>query len=124
MQVVDFIVNYWQYLSIALVVLIEIVILIIKRHPKKYDDFVQVVEQAFVHVPSIISAAEEVYTASGEGVQKMEFVLFEILNFIEGRLHRDVNEKECDYIYKTFSQFIEAILDAPTKKGGCGREED
>lgn len=71
--ILDFIVNNWQYLSFALVVLLEFVLLIIKR--KKT---VSIPEGIITDLINLINEAE-VKLGAGNGKDKLEYVINTIL---------------------------------------------
>lgn len=121
-NLVNFFREYWQYISIGIVVAIDIVIIFIKKRPKKYDEFVECIGHLFALVPSYIYSAEEQYP-SGQGDIKKLYVLEELCHILEGRLGRDLNDTELSYFYNTFTRYIESVLETPVKKGGPGREE-
>lgn len=122
MQVLDFIVNNWQYISIALVVLLDIIILIVKNRPKRFDEINDIISQCIAKIPAFIQDAESL--GDYDGADKKSLVVGWLFQFIENTLKRAPSASEEQYIYKALSYYIEAILDCPTKKGGFGREQD
>lgn len=109
-KVVNFIVENWQFISIAIVVLLEITLFIIKKRPKTVlqDDGV------YQDLVSLIEEAEKIVWASGE--QKKNYVLDKFAD-----AHSYASDPA---VRKTLGFFIEDILSTPTKKGGPGREKD
>lgn len=122
MLIVDFLVKYWQYISIAVLVVLDIVTMIIKKRPKKFDEINQLITEAIAKIPGFVIQAEET-GKDIDGADKKQLVLGWCFTFIENVLKRDLTGSEELYCYKALSYFIESVLTAPTKKGGLGREE-
>lgn len=119
----QFLLDNWQFISAALVILFTIIGYFIKRKPKKYDQFVDAVQAIMIKIPGFIYDVEQ-ENPDVAGSQKKEYVLNIALKCIEDyMLKRELTEKEFDYFYKTISWFVEKVMLAPTKKGGLGREE-
>lgn len=119
----EFLVNNWQYISIGILCLLDVLIIILKRRPKKWDELNNIISQAIAKLPGFIQSAETMgsdYT----GMDKKNFVVSWIFEFIQNALKRDLSLSEEQYCYKAISWAIENILDCPTKKGGCGREQE
>ena len=122
MEIVKFLEDYWQYISVALVFIFEIIIMIVKRRPMSLDAFQSAWDSALKKIPSFIVLAESLsdeYTGSG----KKEIVLNRTLKYIQDELGRELTDKEEARVEGSISAFIEAILYCPTKKGGQGREQ-
>lgn len=117
----NFLVNYWQYISVGLVFIFEIILLIVKKRPMSLDAFQSAWNEAMKKIPSYIYAIEHHDELSGEG--KKEAVVQRTLSYISGELDRELTEKEVSRVEGSISAFIEAILYCPTKKGGLGREQ-
>lgn len=111
-MIVDFLRDNWQYISAGLVVLLDILILIFKRRLKVnytlpsswYPDLID-----------IVSEAEDVFGA-GHGSEKLHYVK----QRMKARIGLKYNDGVLDFM---IGEFVERILNTPTKKGGCGREE-
>lgn len=120
-EVITFIVDYWQYISIGLLFIFELILLIVKKRPMSLDAFQNAWNEAIKKIPSYIYGAEKSDELSGEG--KKECVVQRTLQYISGELGRELTDKEISRVEGSISAFIEAILYCPTKKGGLGREQ-
>lgn len=120
-DVVSFLRDNWSFISTGILTVLSIVILIVKKRPKKWDELNQIITQCIAKVPGFVCEAEEMngYT----GLDKKNFVVSWCFQFIENTLKRDLTLSEEQYAYKAISYFIEAVLTAPTKEGGFGREQ-
>ena len=121
-EVIQFIQDYWQYISVAIIFVFEIILMFIKKKPMSLDAFQEAWNEALKKIPSFIYSAEclsDEYT--GEG--KKEIVITRTLSYIQERLGRQLTEKEVSRVEGSISSFIEAVLYCPTKKGGKGREQ-
>jgi len=99
----EFIINYWQLLLVGLLAIVEILLLILKKPIK-----VETIKEEILRIlPFYIALAEKVYSQSGSGNEKIEFVLSSIKELLklDGSLDSFIREA------------IEAILCTPTKKG-------
>lgn len=102
---IEFLETYWKYIAIVVVVLFDIVLLIVKGKTKTVA-----VSNLDNLVPLIIEAENMELT----GKQKLVYVLNAYLEkFPESQVPTHYLVQE-----------IEMILKTPTKKGGCGREQD
>lgn len=99
MQIVDFIRDNWQFISSAILALLTIIAMIIKKKPvnKYVDDF-------YGELVSLIQAAESTY-GNGFGADKKKFVLSTFM------------ARHPDYDVYCVSDAIEDILKSPQKKG-------
>lgn len=122
MEIVNFLREYWSFIATAILLLLQVVLIIIKRRPKRFDEFVQVIQEAIAKLPMFICEAEE--TGDYSGIEKKELVLAWCLQYCEKRLGHDLNDFQFDYFYKSIATYIEKILACPTKKGGLGRDEE
>lgn len=121
MQIVEFLRDYWSYISSGILVLLSVILAIIKNRPSAKDVLLTAVRNVLTYIPTLVCMAEE----RGEsGNAKKEYVLCTALDLVEEKIGRDLTEVECKRFYKCLSGYIETILDCPTKKGGFGREED
>jgi len=112
MDFVKFLVDYWEYISIALLVILDVVILIVKRikfnvelPSNSYEQLVQLVNEA------------EVQFGSGHGSEKLQYVVKKY--FQQNNISCLMNVPLLKYV----RNIVEIILSTPTKKGGFGREE-
>lgn len=126
-EIKQFIVQNWQFISFALVVFFEFVLMFIKRRSK----FVVQDTSIYQFLIDIINEAEGLF-ASGNGIAKKEFVIARFKERYQKTVEdwisyykkthpfdRGNDEKILD---DTLSYFIEKILSTPQKKGGFGRE--
>lgn len=121
MRLVDFLRDYWQYISAALLVLIDIIIILVKKRPTSKDELNDVIKNCIGKLPYLIRLAEE---QNLNGTNKKEYVFENLLTYSETVLGRDFNKVEFKYWFDTLSYFLESMLDLPTKKGGYGREDE
>lgn len=121
MEIVNFLRDYWQYISVAILALIDFVVILVKRRPSSKDELINASKSVLTYLPRIINIFEE---KDLSGAAKKEGVLQNCLTLIEARLGRELYASEVKKFYDVFSNEIETILSTPTKKGGYGREED
>ena len=108
MEIVDFLSKYWQYISIAIVVFIDILILVIKK------DKTTVIDNGVYHkLVGWIKQAEEYYGPEC-GFKKLQYVIAMYMTE-----HPDATRTEVKFV----ESFVDDLLTLPTKKGGPGREE-
>lgn len=106
-EVITFIVNYWQYISIGLVAVLEIILLILKgRKPAVLSD------GQYQHLIDWIIAAEKTF-GNGEGDKKLQYVI----KMFRATYPTSSMEDWC------IKATVNEILKCPTKKGGLGREQ-
>lgn len=99
----EFILDYWQLLLVGLLAIVEICLLIFKKPIK-----IETIKEEILRVlPFYIAIAEKVFTQSGSGNLKIEFVLSSIKELLklDGSLDSFIRES------------AEAILSTPAKKG-------
>ena len=101
--VVDFLSNNWQFISAALVVILNTILLLFRRN-KTYDNGI-----LSDIIPLILQSEFTLET----GKDRLKYVL----THFPYDSHPSVDEAKV----KTY---VEYILSLPTKKGGIGREED
>lgn len=101
----NFLVNYWQYISIGLVVLLELILMIIKR--KK----VSVLPEGLLNFILTSICEAEVKFGSGRGSDKFTYVLTQV-----SQTYPTVSSDAVKAI-------VDFVLTSPTKKGGLGREQ-
>lgn len=104
MNLVDFLVAYWRYISIAIVVILDVLILLLKRN-KVIDP------SLFAKVVTAVMDAEEIF-GSGEGQEKLNYVIEKVNQ-----------ESVVKYSSGVIKHITELVLSTPTKKGGFGREK-
>lgn len=112
---------YWPYISTGVSTILLIIAMVIKKRPKKWDELNQIITQCIAKIPNFICEAEDMKGYSGD--DKKSFVVSWCFQFLENALKRDLTLSEEQYAYKAISYFIEAVLTAPTKEGGYGREQ-
>ena len=105
-QFSQFIVNNWQYISIGLICVLEIILFILKKNSK----YIIQDDSFYSELSELIFTAERLYS---HGPDKLNYVLEK---FFERHPYM-----------KDFSEpvvaAIEYLLCLPTKKGGFGREQ-
>ena len=121
MKIVDILVEYWQYISIGILVIFDVIYIIIKKRPKHYDEFVDAVRDCLIKVPVFIKNVEGVYDS---GLERKDQCMSLLLTYIQTKLGRNLSEKELDYFIHSVSWMVESVLETPTKKGGYGREDE
>lgn len=107
-KIVTFLVDYWQYISIAIVVLLDLIILILKKRSK-----VEIFDSsAYSRLITLIGEAESLGVS---GDEKLKYVL--------NKYFALTGIKDDDWSRCSVALLVERILSTPTKKGGPGREE-
>lgn len=112
-SVLDFLSTYWTYISAGIIILIEVLIVILKKRPITLDVFLDAVRQCVCNLPKMISYVE----GPGHGDEKKEQVILYGLAYVSDLLHRDLTVSESKYVEATISEQIEKILSTPQKKG-------
>lgn len=101
----SFIVDYWQYISIALVVILDLVILIFKKARVQY----KLPHSWYPFICDLVKEAESIYGA-GHGSEK--------LNYVIEKVKTTYNVNHNDLMFNNLVKtVIEDILSAPMKKG-------
>lgn len=121
MKLVEFLTNYWPYISCGILILLDVLVMIIKKKPSSKDVLMEAVRKCYLKLPFAIQDAEE---KCDSGTAKKEYVLEELLSFIEAYCKRELNNAELRMFFNSFSYLIEEVLSTPTKKGGPGREDE
>lgn len=101
----DFITQYWQYISFGLIFILDIVILIVKRVKLQF----KVPQNSYTYLIEAIKEAEKIY-GSGHGKEKLNYVVESYMK------HFDIPgyfASETQYYVKGL---IESILNTPQKK--------
>lgn len=114
---IAFLKDYKEYILLAfslILVLLDFLILFIKRRPKTYDDFKQCLSDVLSVLPSLILSVEE----PGNGSAKKEKVLKSALEIFKNRLGRCLSDSENSIVEKVVSRQVEIILSTPQSKGG------
>lgn len=111
-EIVNFLRDYWQYISIVLVILFDILILIVKRRPRTIDDFLIALNEGLALVPVLVKQVECV----GNGAKKKNDVISAVVQFVACHLGRSLTNKESEIATIYASNQIEAVLAAPQKK--------
>ena len=113
-------VENWQYFSTGILAVLSFILMLIKRKPKKYDEFVSCVSQTLSAVPGFINAAEEF---EEDPQDRKSSVIGWCFQKMENLIKRELTKDEELYCYKTFSWFIENVLSTP-QKAESRKEED
>lgn len=116
-NVLNFIKDNWSFISTAILGTLSLILMIIKRKPKKYDEFVSCVSRVISSMPGFINAAEEFKEPDENGQDKKAAVIGWCFQKMENLIKRELTDDEELYCYKTFSYYVEAILSTPQKKG-------
>lgn len=119
-KVLQFLVDYWQFISSGILILLSILLFIFRRKPKSWNEFLDCLSSVLFWVPEAVVTAE---MPGEDGVSKKEVALDILLDLVENRLKRELTKKELNCFYQLMSGQIESVLNCPTKKGGIGREE-
>ena len=114
----DFIVQNWQFISSAILAVLTIIAMLVKKKPQTLDDFVLALHQALMDVPYFIQKVEH----SGDGSLKKLQVQQLTLDKVKEYLRRSLTKTEINQSLIFIEDAIEEILSCPTKKGGNGRE--
>lgn len=108
-KIIDFIISNWSYISVALVVIANMVIFLIKKKPIKVVDSLK--EMILQLLPGFIAGAEEII-GSKHGSQKMDMVIEAVESWFVK------NGFEFTPYYRDFvKKCAENILSTPQKKG-------
>ena len=111
----EFIFENGYLILTVLSILIEVLILVIKRKPKTLDDFYDILSDTVANsLPLLICSVER----PGDGVQKKQKVLDEAKKLVIKKLGRVLSSKEERIFHQFISNRIECILETPTKKEG------
>lgn len=105
-QIVNFLRDHWQLISFILVIILEIVLLIVKR----FKVIVKMPDDTLEQLITYVKDAEDIY-GSGHGEEKLNYVI-----------KRYFQENDFDDSFKTSIEFcikllVEQILSTPQKKG-------
>ena len=102
---VNFIQNYWQVILAVITVILEIVLLIIKKRP-----LTEILDNsAYKDLIILIKDAEAMY-GEKNGQKKLEYVLTAFCNL------KGINKDSWNY--ESVKALIENVLETPQKKGG------
>lgn len=118
-QFSQFLVNHWDLISSAVILLISVIFYIIKKRPLSLDEFQSALDELYRNLPYFIQYAERFV---GKDFKK-EYVLERSVRFVSDKIGRALTDKETAKVIAGAEYTLEEILDCPTKKGGLGREE-
>lgn len=116
----NFIVDNWQFISIVLIIICNILLWLIRRKEKK-TSFDVALENFLLDVPLYVIEAEKKFGA-GEGKKKHEYVVKQCRSYLVNQLGRTLTKTEQNTIDRDVYFQIDSVLCSPTKKGGLGRE--
>ena len=102
-KIVEFLTNYWEFICIALVILVNTILLLFRRN-KTYDNSIY-----SDLIPLILIAESTLET----GNDRLKYVL----TYFPYENHPSTDKSDV-------KRLVEYILSLPTKKGGFGREKD
>lgn len=109
-QFSKFIVENWSYISIGFIALFELILFLFKKRSKT-----EIVDaSAYSDILTWILEAEKKF-GSGEGIAKFQYVLDMYVK------SRGLDEEHAKYVVDFV---VDRIMDAPTQKGGFGREDE
>lgn len=109
---IEFIDQYGIMILCALSIILELILLVFKKRPKTFDDFVSILCEVSLSLPSMISSVEVV----GHGFEKKVSVIAESEKLVQKKLGRSLSEKEVKIFNDFISSQIELILSTPQKK--------
>lgn len=112
-SVIDFIQTYWTYISAGILILIEVLILFLKKRPKTLDDFTHYLAQCLYHLPQFINDCE----VPGHGDEKKNYVLAQAIGYMQVALGRGLSFSENRIVEENVLKQIEIVLSTPQKKG-------
>lgn len=116
MNIVDFFREYWQLIGTALLIILEVILIVIKRRPLSLDEFQAVLDDVLKSIPHWCSTIENI-TGPGQGELKKQVVLQKSLDRVASKLGRDLTEAESNKVFSCCSTMIESVLATPQKKG-------
>lgn len=109
---VNFLRENWQFISSAILALLTIIAMLIKRKPKTIDDFIIGILEVINDLPEFINEVEEV----GNGLSKKIKVQQFALNDLKSRLKRTLTKTELSQALCHIDDALESILSTPQKK--------
>lgn len=111
----NFVVDNWQFISIVIIIICNIILFLIRRKEKR-STFDAAVETICSSIPMFIIEAENKF-GSGHGSDKLELVKEHCYSLIKNELGRGLTKSEKKYFDGTIKQLVEVVLTAPQKKG-------
>lgn len=111
----NFIVDNWQFISIALVILCNIILIFIKRKEKR-STFDAALENVISAIPMYVIEAENKF-GNGHGSEKYEYVKDLCSSLVFNELGRELTKTEKKWFDGHVKQTIDFVLTAPQKKG-------
>lgn len=115
MNWLEFFKEWSPYIVSGLIVVLDVLILLLKRRPKTIDDFMSCLDKVLSALPGFISKVE--YPGGGE--HKKDLVIAYAFSLFKKSLGRDLSDSEYHLAKETISEQIESILSTPHKKGGA-----
>lgn len=109
---IAFIEKYGLYILAIFSILLELIVILIKRKPKTFDDFVSILSECALSLPSMISSVE----VPGKGYEKKIAVIDSFKKLVSKKLGRALSNKEMKIFSDFVSSQIELILTTPQKK--------
>lgn len=113
MEILEFLKEWNPVIVPGLVLILDLLIIFLKRRPKTLDDFENCLKDMLNNLPYLINYVE----CPGHGEEKKEKVLLHCLSVLEGKMGRPLSDREDSYAEETLSEQIEVILSTPQKKG-------
>lgn len=96
----------------VLTLIVEVIVIFVKRRPKTLDDFVFALNE----VRSMVAVLVEKVEVPGNGEIKKAAVIKSLVSSLSTVIGRELTEKEKGYAVKIFETDIENVLSAPKKK--------
>lgn len=113
MEILEFLKEWNPIIVPGLVLILDLLIIFLKRRPKTLDDFENCLKDVLNILPSYIRDVE----CEGHGDEKKKKVVRNSLSLLERRLGRNLSIRENRYAEKAISGQVENVLSTPQKKG-------
>lgn len=112
-NILNFLKEWSPYIVSGIIVVLDILILLLKRRPKTFDDFILALHDVRAEVACFVSDVE----VPGEGSAKKNEVIKLSLDLLSRLLKRPLSDTEITMATNDISRQIEEVLEAPQKKG-------
>lgn len=113
MEILEFLKEWSPVIVPGLVIVLDLLIILIKKRPKTLDDFSEELESILNYLPYLINRYEE----PGNGEKKKSRVLDRAVKIFKSKLGRELSVRENSVLEETISKQIELLLSTPQKKG-------
>lgn len=115
-----FIVENWQFIGVFLIIICNFLLWLFRRKEKK-TAFDVALENFLINVPFFVIQAEKKFGA-GAGQSKFDYVVGQCFSKLQNELGRTLTYSEKKQVDREINYQVNAVLSAPVKKGGLGRE--